>query len=105
MVDIEEISAVALQVITYAGMAKSCYMESLAACKKGDDALAQAKRDEGEESFAQAHKAHAGLLKKEMKQAEPQISLLMAHAEDQLMGCETIRVISDELIELHRQVR
>ena len=35
MVNIEKISASAMEVITYSGMAKSCYMEALALAKEG----------------------------------------------------------------------
>ena len=35
MVNIERISETAMGVITYSGMAKSCYMEALALAKQG----------------------------------------------------------------------
>ena len=38
-----------------------------------------------------------------MSTEEPQISLLMTHAEDQLMGAEMLRTVITELIELYKQ--
>lgn len=38
-----------------------------------------------------------------MNTEEPQISLLMTHAEDQLMAAETLKTVILELIELYRE--
>ena len=79
MANVEQISQVAMQVITYSGLAKSNYLE-------------------GDESFSQAHEAHLQLLQQEMNTQEPQITMLMAHAEDQLMSAETIKTLIQEII-------
>ena len=52
----------------------------------------------GDESFSQAHEAHLQLLQQEMNTQEPQITMLMAHAEDQLMSAETIKTLIQEII-------
>ena len=36
---------------------------------------------------------------------EPQITLLLTHAEDQLMGAETIKNVVQECMDLYREVR
>ena len=43
------------------------------------------------------------VLQAEMNTEEPQISLLMTHAEDQLMAAETLKTVILELIELYRE--
>ena len=48
--------------------------------------------------FSQAHEAHLQLLQQEMNTQEPQITMLMAHAEDQLMSAETIKTLIQEII-------
>ena len=60
------------------------------------------KLKEGSRYIVESHHIHADLLQKEMSSEEPQISLLMAHAEDQLMGAEMLKLVIMELIELHK---
>ena len=97
MVNIEKISAAAMGVITYSGMAKSCYMEALALAKQGSFSEADEKLKEGSENFVEAHNGHMDVLQEEINTEEPQISLLMTHAEDQLMAAETIKLLASEL--------
>jgi len=102
MVNIEKISETAMGIITYSGMAKSCYMEALYLAKQGRFSECEAKLNEGDDSFVQAHHGHGDLLQEEMSTEEPQISLLMTHAEDQLMGAETLKLVIQELIEIYK---
>ena len=103
MVNIEKISETAMGVITYSGMAKSCYMEALALAKQGKFTEADEKIQEGGKHFVEAHNGHLDVLQAEMNTEEPQISLLMTHAEDQLMAAETLKTVILELIELYRE--
>lgn len=103
MVNIEKISAAAMGVITYSGMAKSCYMEALALAKQGNFSEADKKLKEGSENFVEAHNGHMDVLQEEINTEEPQISLLMTHAEDQLMAAETLKIVILELIEIYRE--
>lgn len=103
MVNIEKISVSAMEVITYSGMAKSCYMEALALAKQGDFSEADKKIEEGGAHFVEAHNGHMDVLQEEVNTEEPQISLLMTHAEDQLMSAETLKIVVLELIEIYRE--
>jgi len=103
MVNIEKLSETAMQIITFSGMAKSCYMQALYLAKQGKFEEADKKIAEGDESFVEAHHGHGSVLQNEMESEEPQISLLMTHAEDQLMGAETLKVVIQELIEIYKE--
>ena len=87
MVDIEKVSMTAMEIITYAGLAKSNYLMALKDYKAGKKDEAFKKIEEGSAEFAKAHEA--------------QVCLLLVHAEDQLMGAESIRLLVEELIELY----
>ena len=84
MANVEQISQVAMQVITYSGLAKSNYLEALKYYRENDQTAYEQSMSNGDESFSQAHEAHLQLLQQEMNTQEPQITMLMAHAEDQL---------------------
>lgn len=102
MVNIEKISETAMGIITYSGMAKSCYMEALYLAKQGQFSQVEEKLREGDASFVEAHHGHGELLQEEMSTEEPQTSLLMTHAEDQLMGAEMLKIVILELIEIYK---
>ncbi len=102
MINMEEITEAAMEIITYSGMAKSCYMEALRLAKQKKFEEAGEKLEEGDHNFVQAHHGHGAILQKEMTAEEPQISLLMTHAEDQLMGAETLKLVIKEFMEIYK---
>lgn len=95
--DLNYISQVAMEVISYAGMAKSCYLTALSKYKTADGKEGDSLLEQGDQHALIAQRSHAQLLAKEMKDGESQASLLMMHAEDQLMNSETIRILVEEL--------
>lgn len=105
MVDVEKISQVAMEIITYAGLAKSCYMEALLQFKSGAYDTSMRKLEEGDQSFSKAHGSHLQTLSDEMNQRDPQITLLLTHAEDQLMSAETIKILVQEHIDIYKEMR
>lgn len=102
---VEKISEVAMQVITYSGLAKSCYLEAIQAYRKKDSDMYQTLLDQGDSHFTEAHDAHLKILQDEMNLGEPQITMLLAHAEDQLMSAETIKTLIQEIVMLIEDVR
>lgn len=99
--NLEYVSEVSMQVISYAGLAKSLFMQALQEYKQKNVENGDALMVQGEENLLIAHKSHAELLAKEMNDQESQASMLLIHAEDQLMGAETIKILVEELKELH----
>lgn len=101
MINIEEISQNAMEIITYAGVAKSNYLEALEDYRKGNKEDALNKMESGSKVFTIAHEFHAKALTDEMQKLEPQVSLLLIHAEDQLMNAETIKILVKELMKMY----
>lgn len=97
---VEKISEIALQVITYAGLAKSKYIESLTKYRENDFDGVELLISEGDRNYNVAHRAHLCLLQDEMSLKEPQITMLLAHAEDQLMAADTIKTLIVEIMKL-----
>lgn len=102
MNNIIKISEVAMNVISYSGLAKSCYIEALNFAKNKQFSLIESKMEEGRKAFLKAHEGHLDLLHEEVESREPRISLLMAHAEDQLMNAETLEMIISEIIDIYK---
>ena len=55
MADVTKLSECAMQIVTYAGCAKSCYMQALQEAKKGNWELVEPRIKEGEQFYRQAH--------------------------------------------------
>jgi cellobiose PTS system EIIA component len=105
MANIEKLSQTAMEIITYAGLAKSNYMTALRTYKEGNEEEARNLLQEGAVHFSNAHKCHSNLLTEEMTSLEPQVSLLLVHAEDQLMGSENIKILVEEIIDVYKERR
>ena len=81
----EGLELVSFKIISAVGMAKSSYIEAMKAASEGDFELAKAKIKEGEESFNGGHSAHGELIQKEASGEHVVPTILLMHAEDQLM--------------------
>ena len=99
----EGLELTAFQIISAVGTARSSYIEAIAKAKAGDYEAAQERIKEGDENFALGHDAHAGLLQKEAE-GENAVSLLILHAEDQLMSAEGFKIIAQEFIDIYQRL-
>ena len=105
MLDLEQLGSAAMEIIAYAGVAKSNYVEAarLARAYRFDEATALI--DEGDAVMKNAHDAHLALLQKEAQQNTPQVSMLILHAEDQFMSSETMKLFALEIMEVYRKLQ
>lgn len=100
----EGLELVSFKIISAVGMAKSSYIEAMKVAAKGEFDLAKAKIKEGEESFNGGHEAHSELIQKEASGDHVVPSVLLMHAEDQLMSAETIKIMALEIIRLNERI-
>ena len=98
------IELISFQIISAVGTAKSCYVEAITEAEKGNFEAAEQKIKEGEEIFVQGHSAHASLIQKEASGEGVAPTLLLLHAEDQLMSAETIKIMAEHIIKLCKRV-
>lgn len=99
------IELISFQIISAVGTARSMYIEAIQKAKEGKIEEAHALLKEGEEIFTQGHTAHAELIQKEANGETNQITLLLMHAEDQLMSAEAFNIIAKEFIDLYTIVK
>lgn len=100
---VENLELQCFKIISNVGEAKSLYIEALQQAKKGDFERAKNLVAQGEEAFIEGHKSHMELIQKEASNEGLEITLLLLHAEDQMMSTETVKLLVDELIELYRK--
>lgn len=100
----EGLELICFEIISAVGSARSFYIESIQAAKKGDYDEANSLIAQGNEMFTQGHHAHAKLIQQEASGEETKISLLLLHAEDQLMSAEAFKILSAEFIDVYKAI-
>lgn len=100
----EELEEQIFEIISNVGAAKSSFIEAINEAKKGNIARARAMVDEGGEFFIAGHRVHHALLKKEMSGDPVVVSLIVLHAEDQIMAADSFKTISTAFIDLYEQI-
>ena len=98
------IELISFQIISAVGMARSSYIEAIQIAKTGDWEAANDKLKEGESFFNEGHHAHAQLIQQEAAGEKTEFSIILMHAEDQLMSAESFRIIADEFIQLYQKI-
>lgn len=93
-----------LELITHAGNGRAEAYAALKAAKAGDFSAAAACLAASERELAAAHTAQTRLLAGEAQGVGMAPSLLLVHAQDQLMTAISERTLISELIELYRRL-
>ena len=101
----EDLELLSFNIISAVGTAKSRYVQPMYLAEKGDFDEARAKIKEGEESFVKGHEAHASLIQKEACGEKTAPTILLMHAEDQLMNAETTKIMAEEIIKLSQRIK
>ncbi|NCB32910.1 MAG: PTS lactose/cellobiose transporter subunit IIA [Erysipelotrichia bacterium] len=101
----EGVELISFQIISAVGTARSCYIEAIQASRRGDFIRANELLEEGRSVFTEGHHTHAKLIQMEANGEMPEFSLLLMHAEDQMMSAETFGVLAEEFIELYKTVK
>ncbi len=101
----EGLELTAFQIISAVGTARSSYIEAIQKAKEGDFEGAEQLIKEGDEMFIEGHHAHAGLLQLEADNGQGSVvSLIIMHAEDQLMSAEGFKTVALEFIDLYKRI-
>lgn len=98
----ENIQQLSYDMLSNVGEAKSYFIEAMKLARQGNFVEAEQSLVKGEEFFLEGHKAHMKMI--EEHKAETGISLVVAHAEDQLMATDTIKIMAAEIIEVYKAI-
>ncbi|EOS59302.1 hypothetical protein C815_02280 [Firmicutes bacterium M10-2] len=96
---------ICFQLISNAGMAKSAFVEAIRAAEEEKFELANQKMSEGKEFLIQGHTVHASVIQKEAAGEKTETSLLLIHAEDQLMSAEMTELLANTIIAQAKKIK
>jgi PTS system cellobiose-specific IIA component len=99
-----DLEMIMFNIISTVGSARSMYINAVREAKKGNINEAKKMITDGEELFAQGHKAHSELIQKDSAGELKEITLLLVHAEDQLMSAEGLNIVANELIDVYERI-
>lgn len=100
----EGLELICFNIISNAGGAKSAYMAAIEAAKEGNFDEAEEMIKQGDEYVNQGHGPHAQLVMQEANGQTPDISLLLIHAEDQMMGAEQFKALAEQIIDVYKEL-
>lgn len=92
-----------LQIITDVGNARSKYIEAIQEAKAGNYEACNDLLREGNECYVKGYRTHADLVGKEAGGERTELSLLLVHAEDQLMSAESFKILCTEFLDVYRK--
>lgn len=100
----EDLETSCFQIISNVGAARSSYIEAIQKAKQGDFEGARECIEEGKKQFLIGHEAHFGLIQKKAQGEAVGGSLILIHAEDQLMSAEGFKIIAEEMIAAYERI-
>ncbi|MBE6050146.1 MAG: PTS lactose/cellobiose transporter subunit IIA [Clostridium sp.] len=101
----EGIELIAFEIISNVGMAKSLAIEALRAVRSGNVQEGEEKLAESAKYLSEGHHAHTSLIQNEAAGEKTEFSLMLMHAEDQMMSAETIKSLVEEMIEMYKDLK
>lgn len=99
-----ELEMICFNIISTVGTAKSMYFEAIQEARANNFEKCEELLKEGRSIFVEGHKAHAKLIQKEASGEPFEKTLLLIHAEDQMMQAEMLSSLAEEFIYLHKKI-
>ena len=99
----DNMELISFQLISNVGEARSALFEAMRAAREERFEEAEGLMKEAEESLLRGHESHSSLIMQEASGDKVQISLLLMHAEDQLMTTELLKGMAKEVILTHKK--
>ena len=101
----KELELKCFEIIASVGEARSMYINAISKAKKYDFEEARKLIEEGEKVFGKGHEAHLSLVQKEAEGNGFTPTVLLLHAEDQLMSAEGFKIIANEFIQSYEKIK
>ena len=101
----EGMELIAFEIISNVGMAKSLAIEALRAVRSDNYAEGEERLAEAAKYLTEGHHAHTSLIQKEAAGEKTEFSLMLMHAEDQMMSAETIKTLVEEIMLMYKDLK
>lgn len=101
----EEMQMIAFKIISEIGDSRSKYVESVRCAKEGNFDEASELLSQGKEAHLRASESHLSLVQKEASGEDLPFSLILMHAEDQMLTNESFKFVCEELIEVYKAIK
>ncbi|WP_055667462.1 PTS lactose/cellobiose transporter subunit IIA [Desnuesiella massiliensis] len=93
------------EIISHGGDARGFAYEALKAAKEGDFEKAKELLDKSEEEMTLAHNTQTKLIQAEINGQDLKMSLLMVHAQDQLMTAIAEKNLIEQMVEMYKEIK
>lgn len=93
-----------MDLIIHSGEARSYAMEAIQLAKAGDVEGARSLIEKASIQLGKAHKSQTALIQDEASENKIEISMLLIHAQDQLMTTMTLKDLANEIIDLYEKL-
>ena len=95
---------IAFNIISNVGTAKSMGIQALIKGREGKKEEADKLLEDASSFLKEGHKSHAQLIQEEAKGNKQELSLILMHAEDQLMASEIILSLAKEMLYMQKEI-
>ena len=105
MDEMNDLQMTCFEIISFVGTAKSCYINAIAKAKEGafDEAADLIKQ--GDEAYNGGHDVHMKLLQADAAgERNGEAPLILLHAEDQMAGTETCKLMALNFIDTYKEL-
>lgn len=100
----EQLQTAAFEIILSSGNGRTLTHEAFKLMREGKHSEAEAKLEEANGAFVEAHNAQTELLHAYANGEELIMEIIMIHAQDHLMTGMTLREVAIEMLELYKRV-
>lgn len=94
-----------MQIIVYAGNAKSLAMKGIKEAKDGEAAEAKKNFEEAKSNLKIAHQQHTDILQRFANNPDEPATMFLTHAQDHLMAAITAVDFAKEFMDLHEEMQ
>ncbi|MFL0248831.1 PTS lactose/cellobiose transporter subunit IIA [Clostridium neuense] len=99
----EELELTTMEIVAYAGDARSKYIEALNAANDKEYDKAEALVKEGNDLITEAHNVQTKMIQMEASGEKIEVGFLVVHAQDHLMTVMLLRDLVKNLINLYKK--
>lgn len=99
----DELELTTVEIVAYAGDARSKYIEALNAADTGDYDKAEKLIEEGNELITEAHNVQTKMIQMEAAGEKIPMGFLVVHAQDHLMTVMLLRDLVKNFIKLYKK--